>query len=184
MKKVSMYDTRDEGSIGRAPASTRPWISLARAMVADACREGSLEWFGTYQGQLCMDALEYTPSTTKDILDACKRRCPKKTRDKGLHLFRGRYKSVARIARETGIPDRTIRGRLRRGASIEEATREDYSRARNNHLYPWKGEMLTIPEIGRREGVPAKRISRRISNGWELRRAVYAPPSRGKGGGE
>lgn len=125
MNKVSTWGTRDETRIGVTPAAYRGWMKLAVALIFDALRSRDHQWLSSAQGELCMEAMGYTPTQIESLRETFRQGRRSRTAKKNLkYFYRGRMMGAWQISEETGIPDSTIRARLNRGLTIEEAVRE------------------------------------------------------------
>lgn len=123
MTNGSTSGTRDETRLGITPAAYRGWVKLAAALVADAIRKRDKRWIESLQGQLCIDAMGCTPRQREAIMTAFDQlKLPTRVRQK--YPYKGRMMGTRQISQETGIDCETLRGRLRRGLSIEEALQE------------------------------------------------------------
>jgi hypothetical protein len=85
--------------------------------------------------------------------------------------FKGKTLCLRDFAKEVGIPEGTLRGRLKRGWSVERALTEPSSK-----LITVNGKSLTLAGWARELGVGVSTINARIHRrGWSAERALTTP---------
>jgi hypothetical protein len=85
--------------------------------------------------------------------------------------FKGRQMSRGEIAKVTGIKHATLKRRLGKGKTLEEAA--DYQRSK---LHTFQGQQMALPEIARQTGVDYRLLLQRVNKlGWSIERATTTP---------
>ena len=151
----------------------RPYLDLARALVADAMRHHDTRWLTSYMGTFCLDMIGYKPSIKERIENVTANK-KQSTKINHLWLWKGKTRSLAEIARMEGVMIRTLQNRLGGGWDLERAIKTPLKKdvARRFH---WKGELRTLPEIAEDTGLNYNFLYNRIHSGWSVEAAVYTP---------
>lgn len=83
----------------------------------------------------------------------------------------GKTQSIAEWAEELGIPVPTLRGRLRRGWTIEEALKAD---RKYGSVIEFNGKALTLTEWAKELGIPRATLNGRLNiRKWSVERALH-----------
>lgn len=101
----------------------------------------------------------------------------------------GRSFTIWEWAERIGLKKKTLRARLRRGWTIEEALDPEAGERRkvagrvksgkhNERLLTWKGETLPTSAWARRTGLARRTIRERLRAGWTVERALSVPVTR------
>lgn len=105
------------------------------------------------------------------------------------YKFAGSYRTVAGIARLTGVSADTIRKRLKRGMSITDAIYDGHLQQRSKavpdpirsiegkRFYTFDGKSLSLPRWAEQLGIKENTLRDRIhQHGWSIERAFTTPP--------
>lgn len=83
----------------------------------------------------------------------------------------GKTQSIAEWAEELGIPVPTLRGRLRRGWTIEEALKAD---RKYGSVIEFNGKAMTLTEWAKELGIPRATLNGRLNiRKWSVERALH-----------
>lgn len=152
----------------------RPYLDLARALVADAMRSNDTRWLNSYMGEFCLDMVSYTPSILARIeaVTADKNQ-PKKI--KHVYMWKGQLRTIAEIARLEGVDKKLITSRLSGGWSLEQAVTIRLQ-SEISKRYWWKDKFYTLSEIAKATGRDYNLLYNRVCcNGWSIEKAVDTP---------
>ena len=150
-----------------------PYLSLARALVADAVLNHDTRWLESYVGTLCLDMLSYTPTVRRQIMTAAASN--QKYSMVRKFMWKGEILSLEKIAQMEGVSYTLLRERVNNGYDIETAIktpRKQHSTAKN---YTWNGQNKTLPQIAAESGMAYSLLYLRLSLGWSLEDAVNTP---------
>lgn len=92
--------------------------------------------------------------------------------------YQGETLCVSDLARRFGLTPGTLRFRLDRGMSVEDAVSKPVQKRRTHRdavRIEYNGESYTVPELARQCGLPTKTLRNRLKSGWSLRRALLSP---------
>ena len=87
--------------------------------------------------------------------------------------FCGKSLTVREWGRETGISDATIRERLKRGWSVEDALTIPVLKM--NQEYSCDGKTMTLPQWADYKGMKVSTLRFRLNNGWTIEDALNIP---------
>ena len=107
--------------------------------------------------------------------------------------FAGSYRTIAGIARLTGVSADTIRGRLKRGTSITDAVYDGHLQQRpqpkpdpirttrnNKKFYTFRGKTKTLPKWADELGISYNTLRERVyQHRWSVERAFTTPVMKG-----
>lgn len=158
----------------------RPYLDLARALVADAMRHHDTRWLTSYTGTFCMDMIGYKPSIKVRIENVTANK-NQSTKISHLWLWKGKTRSLAGIARMEGVMLRTLQNRMNLGWDLERAISTPLKRE-TARRYNWKGKRRTLKEIADTTGVSYAVLYNRIYLGWTIEDAVKTPIAPSKKG--
>lgn len=119
----------------------------------------ALKWLCAYD---CGHTLIYTTAqlfrytTTKRVCEKCNRL--------QFYKYQGKKQTIAAWARELGLNDSTLRGRLDAGKAFTEAVQGG---RRNEKPVDIDGTLLSQAEIARRLGVSRQAVGQRLARGWK-----------------
>ena len=89
--------------------------------------------------------------------------------------YGGKRQTLARWSRELGVPYLTLRGRLAKGRSPQEAF--ETALRPSGHVIEFQGKKQTLSEWARETGMPARTLHYRLmSGGWSIEAALTFPP--------
>ena len=91
-----------------------------------------------------------------------------------LYSYEGTEYTLAELTKMTGISEDTIRHRVQRGKSTEQAIALGISK-RDGGVYEYRGRMMSVHEISRATGISPKMIWERVHSGWSLEEAAETP---------
>ena len=103
--------------------------------------------------------------------------------------FAGSYRTITGIARLTGVSEHTIRGRLKRGLSINDAVYPGHLQQRpkpepdpirsvkGKRFYTFEGKTQSLRKWAKQLGIKEATLRDRIHlGGWSVERAFTTPP--------
>lgn len=157
----------------RESTEKRPYLSLARSLVADAILNHDIRWLESYVGKLCLDMLSYTPSVKKQIFSAAASK-QKYSRVRKF-LWKGETRSLEEIAQMEGVSYSLLRDRVNKGYDIETAVKLPRYQHSTAKIYTWNGQSKTLPQIAAESGMSYSVLYLRLSLGWSLEDAVNTP---------
>ena len=158
----------------------RPYLDLARALVADAMRHHDTLWLTSYMGTFCLDMIGYKPSIKVRIEEITANQ-KQSTKISHLWLWKGKKRTLGEIARMEEMPVRTIQNRMNLGWDLERAISTPL-KSETARRYSWKGKRRTLKEIADTTGVSYAVLYNRIYLGWTIEDAVKTPIAPSKKG--
>lgn len=150
-----------------------PYLSLARALVADAMLNHDTLWLESYVGTLCLDMLSYTPSVMRKIKTAAASN--QKHSLVRRFMWKGEILSLEKIAQMEGVSYTLLRERVNNGYDIETAVKTPRKEHSTAKCYTWDGKNKTLPQIAAESGISYSVLYMRLSKGWSIEAAVKTP---------
>lgn len=150
-----------------------PYLSLARALVADAMLNHDTRWLESYVGTLCLDMLSYTPSVTRKIKTAAASN--EKHSFVRKFMWKGEILSLEKIAQMEGVSYTLLRERVNNGYDIETAIKTPRKEHSTAKCYTWNGQNKTLPQIAAESGMSYSVLYMRLTKGWSIEDAVKTP---------
>ena len=160
-------------TLSRESTEKMPYLSLARALVADAVLNHDICWLESYVGTLCLDMLSYTPTVRRQIMSAAATK-QKYSRVRKF-MWKGESRSLENIAQMEGISYSLLRDRVNKGQDIETAVKSPRKSHPTAKFYTWNGQEKTLPQIATESGMSYSQLYLRLSLGWSLEDAVNTP---------
>lgn len=151
----------------------RPYLSLARALVADAMLNHDTRWLESYVGTLCLDMLSYTPTVKRQIKTAAASNQKHSLVRK--FMWKGEILSLEKIAQMEGVSYTLLRERVNNGYDIETAIKTPRKEHSTAKCYTWNGQNKTLPQIAAESGMSYSVLYMRLSKGWSIEAAVKTP---------
>lgn len=113
--------------------------------------------------------------TMREAIDEGHPRCGKSCAKK--YPYKGRMLTLTEVSKETGINGDTLRGRVERGCTLEQAVDRGAPLPRDTSAkeYLFRGVMMTIKQLSEIGDVHPYTIRKRIELGWSAERAATEP---------